>query len=337
MTEAQETYSEPLYRHAKRKEWGLAILAWDRDGRRAFQFEDGHLRVFAANFQALMEAVFRPPEEAGETAEALNRLLSINDQSAARAKKASLKSTSPLSLQDQINVFADMYPSGFQDSEWKQKVRGAGQKRRTKKFRDAAVQQAQAELSADRIAKLLNGQQYAKVQLAVVDVLKRTDLVTATQLKPVASLAPAQHQAFAVAVRDLLHSEGRYEQRLGAFADKLQELSGTRPTWQLATAIAGLVHPREHICVSPNAFREQAKSVASHLELSAAPQAAAYTRLLAMARSLQDELKAAGLVPCDLLDVHDFIRETLAPSAKRRAEALRSERIRSADDGAQAA
>ena len=39
--------SEPqaLYQHIKRKDWGLAIMAWQRDDRRAYQFEDGKLRT----------------------------------------------------------------------------------------------------------------------------------------------------------------------------------------------------------------------------------------------------------------------------------------------------
>lgn len=330
MTQAQEVQTEPLYRHTKRKEWGLAIMAWDREGRRAFQFEDGHLRVFAPEFQELIKEVAPPAEEATETTAALNRLLNINDQSAARAKKATARATAPLTLEDQIAVFVDMYPAGFQDPKWKQTMRGAGQKRRTKKFRDPAIKQAQEELSADRLGALLNSQQYGTVQQAVLDVLKKTNLVTATQIKPIAELGPGQQQAFAVALRDLLYADGPYDQRLGVFADRLFDLSGTRPTWQLATSIGGLVHPREQTCVSPSAFRDQAKWTAPRLEHSPTPQAAAYERLLAMVRSIQEELKAAGLVPCDLLDVHDFIRETLSPSARRRADVLRIERQRSA-------
>jgi hypothetical protein len=208
-----------------------------------------------------------------------------------------------------------------------------GQKRRTKKFREPAIQHAQAELSAARLAELLSGQQHGTVQQSVVDVLKRTNLVTAAQLKPIAALGPAQQQAFAVALRDLLYAEGPYDQRFGAFVDKLYDLSRIRPTWQLATAIGGLVHPRENLCVSPSSFREQAKWLAPRLEHSPAPSGGAYERLLAMARALQDELKNAGLVPCDLLDVHDFVRETLTPTAKRRAEVLRSERLHAADGG----
>ena len=37
-----------LYRHSKRKQWGFAVLAWEKEGKRGYQFEDGELRVWDA-------------------------------------------------------------------------------------------------------------------------------------------------------------------------------------------------------------------------------------------------------------------------------------------------
>ena len=44
-----ETEDE-LYRHVKRPEWGVAMIAWERNGTRAYQFEDGKLRKFPEAF-----------------------------------------------------------------------------------------------------------------------------------------------------------------------------------------------------------------------------------------------------------------------------------------------
>ena len=50
-------HEDGLYRHTKRPEWGVAILAWERGGRRAYQFEDGRLRKFREGYYSLMKPV----------------------------------------------------------------------------------------------------------------------------------------------------------------------------------------------------------------------------------------------------------------------------------------
>ncbi len=53
MSEATQTSSTPtqpsiapLVTHSRKREWGRALLLWRRDEKRAYQFEDGNMRVF---------------------------------------------------------------------------------------------------------------------------------------------------------------------------------------------------------------------------------------------------------------------------------------------------
>jgi hypothetical protein len=326
---------DELYRHVKREEWGFAVLAWDRAGRRAFQFEDGNLRVFANGFQGLVQPVDVPREEARPLLDRLIVMLADNDAQAAKERKAKTSKGVGLSLNDQVAYFKTQYPTGFYDPKWRHDVRGEGAKRRLKRHRQTAIADAQDRLSADRLATLMSEQQFGTIYETAISVLKATDLLSPAQLAPVAKLDPSQHQAFARSVRDLLHGDGPADKRFGRFVDTLMETTGTPPSWQLATALGALVNPDEHICVRVAAVREQAKGVGHRVEVRSLPTADAYTRLLAVARSVRDQLAARDFAARDLMDIYDFMRLTLSPKARRQAEALRDSR--SADDEAEAA
>jgi len=55
-----------LRRHAKRPDWGLAIAVWKREGRTAYQFEDGNLRALANDYTHFMTPVDRPRDVTAE-------------------------------------------------------------------------------------------------------------------------------------------------------------------------------------------------------------------------------------------------------------------------------
>ena len=68
-----EAAAPKLYQHTKRPEWGLAILAWDRGSRRAFQFEDGKLRVFKQGYYEMVEEVSGAVDREAESGECRGR------------------------------------------------------------------------------------------------------------------------------------------------------------------------------------------------------------------------------------------------------------------------
>jgi hypothetical protein len=57
--------------------------------------------------------------------------------------------------------------------------------------------------------------------------------------------------------------------------------------------------------------------MAPRLILTSRPGGALYMRLADMARTVQSSLERAGLAPRDLMDVHDFMVMSLAPSARK--------------------
>jgi hypothetical protein len=70
-----------LFRHARRPEWGLAILESETTTHRRFQFQDGQLRTFRRGFYELLEPVDRPLDESLRITE---KLEAARDMSIAR-------------------------------------------------------------------------------------------------------------------------------------------------------------------------------------------------------------------------------------------------------------
>src|SRR5690606_1096467 len=122
-----------------RTEWGLAILAWERDGKRAYQFEDGKLRVFKAGYYELIHEVDRSMGEASAVVADLNRQLGRSENRRER-EKAGVEGKALLSFDEQVEIFCHMYPGGFQDEAWLRDVRGQEVPRRLKRHRDQAIE-----------------------------------------------------------------------------------------------------------------------------------------------------------------------------------------------------
>jgi hypothetical protein len=126
-----------------------------------------------------------------------------------------------------------------------------------------------------------------------------------------------RRRTLAVAVADLLHGPASFGARLDHFVTAFERAFGRAPGWQLATALPALVHPKEHICVRPTTFREQAKWMSPRLAIPKAPSGASYLRCLSMAKLVSNKLAADAESPRDLMDVYDFMRLTTRPAAKQ--------------------
>lgn len=318
-TDATRAPAEPvLYQHTKRPEWGLAILAWDRGTLRAFQFEDGKLRVFKQGYYELVQEVGPGVARAAETVAELERKLGTTR--APGPSSAAATEEPPPSFEDQLRIFAIEYPDGFEDREWVRSKRGEGVGRRLKRHRDAAIHEAQRSLAEERLLGLVDDERYDDLLDDTVAILDSTDLVTRKQVQLVGALAPPRRRAFAHALIDLLYGDSPYQLRFERFVAALSRSRNGTPAWQLITALPGLVHPTDHICVRPASMRKQALQVFPDLAYSNTPNAPLYTRFLDVACRVREGLDAAGRTPRDFLDVHDFVAETLRPSAKKLLE-----------------
>ncbi len=299
-----------VYRHRKRPSWGLAAFLWENeeDGKRAYQFEDGRVRVFADGYYGLMEPIFDPADPAA--ARAVRRMAARSQA----GQKSSRRKPMPR-VADQVGLFMSQYPEGFAGTVWSRDIRGQGARRGLKRHRDRAVALAAKLLSRDALAKLLVARDWAAIRDRAVKVLRSTDLVTVKDVKKLASLTPTER--LACTINDLLYGVKDHAHNLDQFVRELDRL-GLRASWRFATALPALRFPDEHVCVRSSVFKEQARMIKPTLKMSTRPSGNVYAELLKVVMVVHKELGAAGRAPRDLLDVAQFIWATLRRSSRER-------------------
>jgi hypothetical protein len=292
----------------KRPEWGAAILVREGGSSRAYQFEDGNLRKIREGYYKLLE----PADDLGERSEQVRsnllRVANAKDDSDRKVVDAA----APFSAQ--VALFTELYPKGFQDPDWIEDHRepnGAPLKR----HRTPISAEAREALSATRCEEVIAADGHAELAEIVADLLARTDLVPIAHAKALRGLDPKEKHDFAESVVDLLHGERDYPQRFRDYLATLERLFDERPSWRVATALSGLVHPHSHVVVRRSAFLRQAGSIAPTARYSRRATARSYRNFLRVANGARERLSAAGHEPRDLLDVYDFVWTTLRTSA----------------------
>lgn len=315
-----------LFRHTKRPNWGVAALVWERNGKRGYQFSDGKLRVFKEGYYTLFESAV--VEQGGEAARAMIRLTNQ------RRSEGTNDTTNQLStLRDQIELFRREYPTGFVGTTWTKKYRGTGARRRLKRHRDPALAEA-AQLGQNELRTLIAAEQWGLVLDVVVALLSGTNLVPAGQLRKLRALSPSRELVFAIS--RWLHGEHADEREANKRFDRLVRELGDAGTWEIVTALGGLVHPKAHTCVRLSVYSTQGKMLMSGLRVQRRPRGKDYHRLLEVARTVQAELEGQGFAPRDLLDVYDFVWETLRPAARETLLAIPRIRLAEARQASEA-
>ncbi len=290
-----------LFRHRKRTHWGVAALLWERDGKRGYQFSDGKLRVFKQGFYHLFESAAPPGDGSAKAVRRLARLAQADDLTEA---------TRLPTLRDQISMFRRHYPEGFAGKAWQRKHRGAGARKPLKRHRDPAISEAH-RLSAKQLEPLIDSFSWAEIHARLLGILSSTNLIPAAQLRKLEAV-PASRE-LSVALRDwVAGDEHEAEPRFNHLVRQL----GPAATWPIITASAGLLDPEHHTCVRPSVYELQAKMLLPNFRLAKRPRYTGYKHYLHVAQTVCDELDKAGLRPGDLLDVYDFIWETLRPAAR---------------------
>ncbi len=315
-----------LFEHKKRKDWGLAILAWDRKVKRAYQFEDGELRIVAQGFYGLMLEVDRPADQARAV---VRRLVSKLDAREARRILRQQGSLPSMTFDDQLAVFRATFPKGFNDPGWREKMRGEGIKRTLKRHRDPAIALAKELLAKEQLDRLLMENAETEIVERAIKVLGNTDLVSAAQVKPLKGMRPEKNRNFALGLHNVLYEPLSDAEKMAAWFAVLTDALGSAASWQLATVLPALVHPSEHVTVRPSSFRDQARWLAPRVTCGNTPDGHTYAHLLAMVQTAKDRVTEAGFVAQDLVDVADFIHYTLSPATKKKWE----EAKQSVDDG----
>ena len=294
-----------VYRHTGKPEWGGAVIAWEREGKRGLQFEDGQLRVFGEGHYHLLEVV----DVSTDRVSKLLTLVGRDEPSSGRAKVGDAPT-----LDEQIELFHQQYPGGFAAAPWRDRHR-ASPGRSLKRHREPVIELARAQLSRERLVGWIEERSPAGLR-ALCDVLASTDLVAAAHVKQLGALLPNAAQLILTALMELLHGEGNELVRLEQWIQALGRALARPPSWALATAPLALFRPQDHICVERGSFAVQAASMSPQLRLDQTPNASQYVRALSMARRIGAVLEDRGSPPTDLLDVHDFMVCTLAAGAR---------------------
>jgi hypothetical protein len=308
----QEPAPQPgdrLYQHSKRKQWGFAVMAWERDGKRAYQFEDGELRVFTKEYYGMLAEADCPPDQAARLLAKLGR-----QSGAGKGGDGKLKERQ-LTFQEQLQVFLAEYPEGFASGRWKDEHRGEGVPRRLKRHRDFAVAEASELLSIEALDGLIAAGDHAEVARRLGEIVGGSDLVTRAQAEPILRAAPSPD--LSKGVRDFLYGGGEIEARFDELCRVLLEAGRKQLSWPLVTAVPAVVRPEAHIAVRPTVLGKQAQWAHPRLRWATKPDGKAYARILAMANVVKDALTGAGHPPKDLLDVYDFMLVTLRPAATK--------------------
>lgn len=326
MSSTEDNAPQPgdrLYQHSKRLQWGLAVMAWERDGKRAFQFEDGNMRVFAEAFYKFLEEVECPPDKTAKLLAKLGRAGGLGKGDGSEEYR--------LTFEEQRLVFLEQYPEAFSGDDWRNGHRGEGASRRLKRHRDAAAASAQELLSKEALEALTAAGDHAEVLRRVTEIVHATDLVTRAQAEPVAKAKPSPQ--LTAGIKDLLYGEGEYEPRFDEYCRLMLEAGRKQLSWPLASAIPALVQPNGHVAVRPTVLAMQAQWAYPRLRYSTKPEGRVYTRILNMSRTVRDTLTTADYSPKDLLDVYDFMLVTLRPAARKILDEIRH-RMELESDGA---
>lgn len=302
--------NDTLYQHSMKPGWGVALMAWERDGKRGYQFEDGKLRVIKKGFYHLLRQIDRPADETETALRDLNLKLGRR-----RASKRLGADRVSIPLADQIVYFRRLFPKGFQGVKWAKKHRGIDAKKRLKRHRDPII--ADAAALADRAA--LEARVEAGDALSVIRqltaLLEDTDMVTRAQLKGIDRVNEPLAAQLVSALINLMWGTDELDKRFNRWVGALGRVLHSKPRWQLATVISALMAPREHVCVKRSVFVKQAAWMAPSLQISTAPTGAIYVRLIEMSKLLDNKLAEHGLRVRDLIDVYDFVNATLRPKA----------------------
>lgn len=315
ITENQERI---LFKHTMRPLWGLAVLAYEDDDKKAFQFEDGKVRLFKNEYLKFLQAVDAPLDQSART---LARLGAQNDTSA--DAKAGESTGTVLPIDAQIMYFSEKYAEGFASGTWQATRRGVGALKRLKRHRNPAIAEAQSFLNREEMTRLMQAGEHAQIVAQLVHALDGCDLVSKKMASDIAVVYEERAIPLVQALFALLHeTEEALAVRFERWYTELQRVCHSTPSFNLATAPLALAKPEEHICVRSAPFLRQAAWMAPRLASDRAVTGRNYQRWLEMATQMRAILDKAGLQVGDNLDLHDFISETMTPKSIEAARAL---------------
>lgn len=307
-----------LFRHRGNPDWGVGLWVKEERTRRRLRFEDGELRAFKKGFYHLLKPIDPDNVDVDEVFEDLasEHELAIQERQDREARDARPPA---LTLGQQLAVFKDLAPTGFQDPEWKEAFREPVDDDGTPRKRHLYASSKLAQKAFNKAA--FTDRTVAELMGDVVDILSGTSLVKPKSVKTLKALDDEQKQLFVVGLRDVLYGEDRFRNRFQKWVDTLKAV-GCKPTWEMATALLALTEPEKHVCVKPSVIDQQARLVRPRTRVGKRVTPRGYKRARKVIRAIRKQLIEAEEIPADLLDVRSFVWHTLRPAGQRRAEEL---------------
>lgn len=308
-----------IVKHPGCPQWGLGYLVEERDEKRFYDFEDGHNHSIAKAFWSKLEPVQLGDDEASAL-EARIRGLRDRPSSAAKKQRARVVAPPLTSFDEQVSSFESQFEGGFGGPHFVADERGAvgaeapaGGKKKSKAFKQGAIETARALLSKGELEALLAAGNLTDFMERITKVHKAATglLHPLGDLIPFNKMPAEHHRAYAEAVVDLLYGPGDYAVRFDRFAGVLAAAKVV--TWPLATILSALVYPGEHVFVKPSFFEKQAVVLGFNLAYDRVPSAEGYARMQSLARDLERRLRERSLAPRDLMDVYAFLWRTISP------------------------
>lgn len=305
---SESSYAPRLFVHARRPDWGVAVIAQDRAVRRSYLFQDGRLRTFSKRFLHM----FRPANKPADVARRVARTL--NAQVEAKIESTPERRAQRASFEEQCRAFRHFYPQGFADPAYVKRFRG-NPKRRRKSHADAAIADARRILHRDATQAHLDADNPIGIYLDAMKVVDAVHFCTKRNKTILKKLSPERREIFGRAMHGLLHDlDEPYFNRFARFMVAFEGLE-KMPSWTAVSLFSGLMHPQRHAVVHARTFDLQARAIAPTLLFEREPSAGIYDRLQDLAEETRVTLESHGFEPHDLIDVHHFIKLSLRPKS----------------------
>lgn len=300
-------------------DWGRGIVLEDRSDKWVLLFERGGRRVFEKRLAKGLKVAEMSVDEARALDSKL-RGRRIPGAATKTPKKPSMrKPRSPQvypSFEAQLRWFEARFVGGFQGELFISDERGLRDSKGKKGYKEAAIAFAQEQLSPERF-KTANAEELFE---ATKKVVQFTNIVHPMEgAIAFGSMKDEDRAAFLTSLGGLLHEAGDYRTRLEHFVNSVHitdaKGKAKKITWPMATILPAMYHPKDHVCVKPVYFEQQAMILGLPADKGEPVSGSGYARFLAVARETQKKLVEAGQQPRDLMDVYSFI--WLSQSEKR--------------------
>ncbi len=305
------------FTHNKQPEWGIGLVLQNLEQHWVLFFENGGEKKLLKKVadSMLTPAKLDANQLAAMTARASGRKPKAAPKPSGLVKKKAPKGAGPrfANIAEQIALFEKLFVGGFVGEKFLKEERGTNAENAKDGYKEYGIALAQKTLSKEAF----DAGDTDTLFNAAHKVLQATNIVFPIEgAIPFRQLEGDDRKNAVAGLKDLLHGDGAYGERIARFTGALNLKDnkgvGKKVTWPLATVFAGLFDPAQHTCVKPTAFANQAQTLGLSVDKSSPLTAENYALFLNIAKKTQELLVEAGHQPRDLLDVYSFIWRTHA-------------------------